>query len=352
MTKMTPSILIGGCGSSGTTLLAHLLNASNSIFCGPELNLFNKFHLYVNPFDYSCEEFLSLLKEGLPTTGNLNTDLLAESTHRRPESTRNFMLDLDVYGYTEARVSKLAFESQQLSDFADKFFAPCLDKEKKMIWAEKTPTNAYCVREFLSSFSSGHYIHIVRDGRDVVPSLMRRGFKAEAAVRRWLHDTAAGYPLREHERCLIIKYEDLVTDPSKIIGKIFEFLKIQENTEHVFESAENSELMCRLHDVWNLRPNQKISNSSMFKWKGRDYAYKLYLEQLFRYTQLHETLAKDWGIPFPHNANVLLSLFGYNPADDWNANPKYGFRFLWHYFQEAIIGLLRPRILYCKVSIH
>lgn len=349
---MTPSILIGGCGSSGTTLLAHLLNASNSIFCGPELNLFNKFQLYVNPFDYSFEEFCSLLDEGIPTIGSLDTDLLAESTHRRPESTRNFMLDLNVYGYTQAQVSKLASKARQFNEFADKFFAPCLKKEKKIIWAEKTPTNAYCINEFLTSFSSGHYIHIVRDGRDVVPSLMKRGFKAEAAVRRWLHDTAAGYPFREHEKCLIVKYEDLVAHPAKIISRIFKFLNIRENAEHVIDRAKNAKLKCHMHDEWNHRPDQEISDTSMFKWKRHDYIDKIYLEQLFKRTHLDEKIAANWQIPFPYNGNVILALFGYNLTDEWDLNPEYGIRFLWHLFQESVIGLLRPRNLYCTISIH
>ena len=69
------------------------------------------------------------------------------------------MLDLYVYGYTEDQVTKLAAECQDFYEFADKFFAPSLEKEKKIMWAEKTPTNAYCVKEFLSLFFSGHYIH-------------------------------------------------------------------------------------------------------------------------------------------------------------------------------------------------
>ena len=348
---MNRSILIGGCGSSGTTLLAHLLNASNSIFCGPELNLFNKLKLYLQPFKYTYRDFLALLKNGIPTTGNCETDLLSESTHRKPASTRNFMLDLDVYDYTEYQVSKIASECQSFFEFSNKFYEPCLKKEKKIIWAEKTPTNVYCIKEFLSLFSSGLYIHIVRDGRDVVPSLMKRGYDAEAAIRRWIHDTAAGYHFREHEKCLIIKYEDLVTHPKKIIKKIFQFTDISENVELLIRKARNSSRMYNLHNEWNFRPDQEISNSAMLKWKRSDYSDKAFLEQLFKHTHLDETLASNWGMPLPCNGNDLLTLFGYDASDNWNVNPKYGLRFLWFYFQESIISLLRPRKLYCTVTL-
>ena len=351
MAETTSSLLIGGCGSSGTTLLAHLLNASDSIYCGPELNLFNKLQLYINPFDYTREKFLFLLKKGIPTKGYLDTDLLAESTHRRPDSTRNFMLDLDVYGYTEGLVSKLAAGCQDFCEFANKFFAPCLEKEKKMMWAEKTPTNIYCVKEFLSLFSLGRYVHIVRDGRDVVPSLIKRGYKAEAAIRRWLHDTAAGFPFREHEKCLTIRYEDLVVNPVQILNKIFRFLNVSDRAEQVIAIAQNKNLASHSLDEWSLSPNEKISSTAIWKWKRHDYNDKGFIEQLFRHVYLDESVAKNWGLPLPCNGNVLLSLFGYDPSDDWNVRPNYGLRFLWHYCQESIISLLRPRKLYCTSSL-
>ena len=351
MTKIFSSLLIGGCGSSGTTLLAHLINASDSIYCGPELNLFNKLQLYIHPFHYTREKFLSLLKKGIPTIGELNSDLLAESTHRRPISTRNFMLDLDVYGYTIGQICDLAAEYKDFYAFANEFFLPCLKKEKKIMWAEKTPTNAYCVKEFLSSFSSGYYIHMVRDGRDVVPSLIKRGYKAETAIRRWLHDTAAGFPFRKSKKCLIIKYEDLVRNPAQILDKIFRFLKLNDSAELAVEKAQNKNLLSHPLDEWNFRPNKKISNAAVSKWKQLDYSDKGYLEQLFRHVYLDESIAKNWGLPLRCNGNALLSQFGYDPSDNWNVRPDYGFRLLWHYCEEVLISLLHPRKLYCISSI-
>ncbi len=153
-------ILIGGCGSSGTSLLAHLLNATNSIFCGPELDCFNKLELYTQPFQYTSEEFRVLMDNGIPTTGNSNTDLLAPSTHRRLSSTRNFMMNIDAYGYSKKQVCELAADSFDFNQFADRFFTPWLKDMNKTIWAEKTPTNVYCIGEFLSRFNNGRYIHI------------------------------------------------------------------------------------------------------------------------------------------------------------------------------------------------
>jgi hypothetical protein len=345
------SILIGGCGSSGTSLLAHLLNATNSIFCGPELDCFNKLDLYTKPFEYTLEEFRELMDYGIPTTGNSNTDLLAPSTHRKLSSTRNFMMNIKAYGYSKDQVCEIAENSRDFNQFADKFYAPWLKETNKIIWAEKTPTNAYCIREFLSLFDHGRYLHIVRDGRDVVLSLMKRGFNTEASVRRWLHDTALAFPYRKNKKCLIIRYEDLVTKPEFLMRSIFRFLNISENPGDVIEKAKHTEVLTSSLDEWTVFPNQEISNKAMFKWRRHDYHDKKFIEQLFRHTFLNETIAAECGLPVPCNGNLLLLLLGYDPFDGWDSSPKLGPRFLWHYFQEFLLGHLRPRRLYCFVSL-
>ena len=58
-------ILIGGCGSSGTTLLRVLLNAHPKTHCGTELNLFNNKIFYDEDFSYSRFDFKDLLSNRL-----------------------------------------------------------------------------------------------------------------------------------------------------------------------------------------------------------------------------------------------------------------------------------------------
>jgi hypothetical protein len=291
------------------------------------------------------------MDNGIPTTGNSNTDLLAPSTHRKLSSTRNFMMNIDAYGYSKDQVCKLAGDSFNFNEFADRFFAPWLKDTNKTIWAEKTPTNVYCIEEFLSQFNNGRYIHIVRDGRDVVSSLMKRGFKAEASVRRWLHDTAIAFPYRENEKCSIIRYEDLVAYPEELMRSIFRFLNIGDNAGDVIQRAKHSEVLTSSLNEWTVLPNHEISNKAMFKWRRHDYNDKKFIEQLFRHTFLNETVATKCGLPVPCNGNILLLLFGYDPLDGWDLSPKFGARFLWHYFQELVLGHMRPRRLYCFVSL-
>jgi hypothetical protein len=343
-------ILIGGCGSSGTTLLANLLNASSSIFCGPELYLFNKKELYSRPFRYTVQDFSILLDNGLLTTSTLDTVFLSRSTFFQPYSDLSFMLNLNAYGYNQSEVCELAASFNGFSHFIDAFYERPLRVAQKTVWAEKSPTNIYCIREFLSLYPSGRYIHVIRDGRDVVPSLMLRGHTPEAAVRRWLHDTAAGYPHRKSNRYIEIKYEDLVTYPQETLDMLFDFLRIGERASTVLQNIKNNEKVHKGVDTWTMQPDQEISPSAMLKWKRQEFKDKGFIQQLFSHTYLAGKVAHRWGLPEPCTGNDVLSLFGYDRTDEWNQQPGFGLRFMWHYIQERLFSVLRPLELCCAVS--
>jgi hypothetical protein len=343
-------ILIGGSGSSGTTLVANLLNASSSIFCGPELYLFNKKDLYRRPFRYTAGDFNVLLNKGLATASTLNTVFLSRSTFFHPYSDFSFLLNLSAYGYNPREVCEMAASCPDFKHFVDSFYKRPLEFAQKTVWAEKSPTNIYCIQEFLSLYPSGRYIHVVRDGRDVIPSLMLRGHTPEAAVRRWLHDTAAGYPHRKSDRYLEIRYEDLVFQPEETLDMLFDFLNINEKAANVLRRAKNNEKAYRVHETWTMQPDQEISPRATMKWKRQEFRKKFFIEQLFCYTHLAEKLARSWELPLPCSGNDILSLFGYDHKDQWNLQPGRGLRFMWHYLQERLFSKLRPLELCCAVS--
>ena len=345
-------ILIGGCGSSGTTLLANLLNATASIFCGPELHLFNKKELYTRPFRYTAEDFSILLNNGLLTTSTLDTVFLSRSTFFRPYSDLSFMLNLNAYGYNHKELCELAVSCRHFRDFADSFYERPLSLAQKTVWAEKSPTNINCIQEFLSLYPSGRYIHVVRDGRDVVPSLIFRGHTPEAAVRRWLHDTAAGYPHRKSDRYFEIKYENLVTHPEETMDMLFDFLNIDERAVTILQRIKNNEKVYKGHESWTMQPDQEISSKATMKWKRQEFRNKAFIEQLFCYTHLAEKLVRKWELPLLCSGNDILSLFGYDHKDNWNLQPGCGLRFMWHYLQERLFSKLRPLQLCCGVSLN
>lgn len=72
-------------------------------------------------------------------------------------------------------------------------------------------------------------ITIIRDGNDVISSIMKRGKKESRIAReRWeragqiIYELNTKYP----EKTVTISYEDLVTDPESLINKIADFIGI------------------------------------------------------------------------------------------------------------------------------
>lgn len=70
-------------------------------------------------------------------------------------------------------------------ELANKFENHILDYADKEIWAEKTPKNIYVSHLFLDEFSDSKFIHIVRDPRDVILSLIGRNYSIIEAAERW-----------------------------------------------------------------------------------------------------------------------------------------------------------------------
>jgi hypothetical protein len=101
-------------------------------------------------------------------------------------------------------------------------------------WGDKNPHYASpvhegCLETISELFPGTRFIHIIRDGRDVVTSLVRKGWADfERAHHVWTThvDIGSQFCARFPDSCLEIRYEDLVRDDVAGAKRIFEFLGI------------------------------------------------------------------------------------------------------------------------------
>jgi hypothetical protein len=102
-------------------------------------------------------------------------------------------------------------------------------------WGDKnphyaSPENRGCLETIDELFPESRFIHIVRDGRDVATSLIRRGWAGFGQAHRiWLNHTEIGSSFgrsRPVGRYLEIRYEDLVADDVRGAREIFDFLAL------------------------------------------------------------------------------------------------------------------------------
>ncbi len=91
----------------------------------------------------------------------------------------------------------------------------------------------------LERFPEARFIHVIRDGRDVVCSMrqhpdrrwvdgawvkVHRPLSLDQYARRWVLDTEAGMAHRGDPRYLEVRYEDLVQDPAGVLEGLLQRL--------------------------------------------------------------------------------------------------------------------------------
>lgn len=205
--RLDAPIFIGGASSSGNTLLARMFSRHPDVFCGQEMSLFNKQRIY-SDFNVVKRMLPVWLKRGLPTDG------YSQYAKIIPE-VENGLLTRDLLLHFASRAGSLR-------DFVDQIQAHCLSKSGKSVLAEKTPSDVYCFRQLAALYPNCVLIHSVRDGRDVVCSLMKRGYDIFQATSIWLFNATSGIGCRDLPNYIEVRYEELVQDPQAIVPRICE----------------------------------------------------------------------------------------------------------------------------------
>lgn len=192
-------VVIGGCGSSGTTLLRRMLDRHPEVFCGPESTVFLK----------------------------------------RMSSIRDIA---QRFGFEPSQVAAWRHESCTRVEFVERFQAACLAKSGKRVWAEKTPENIRAFPQIAARFPQARLIHVIRDGRDVACSLRQAAWMPlekitggadrgspealDACIRYWAERVRFGREMRGHPRYVEVRYEDLVAEPRETMTRLLASLDL------------------------------------------------------------------------------------------------------------------------------
>jgi protein-tyrosine sulfotransferase len=180
----TGPIVIGGCGSSGTTLLRRMLNRHPAIACGPESTVF--------------------------------LERVTGPTELGPRM-----------GFEASEVERWQRESRSQAEFIDRFQAACLAQARKSVWADKTPENIMRVDFVWRHFPKARFVHMIRDGRDVACSLRRQTWvkseyraAADVAARcaaYWVERVSVRRRIAADPRYTELRYEHLVKRPEETL---------------------------------------------------------------------------------------------------------------------------------------
>ena len=188
-------VFIGGAPRSGTTLLRAIINASGTITCGPEARI-------------------------VPALAALSHQV--EHMHMPVLQAQ--------YGLARDQLH------QQFATAINAFFEPMQQNSGCRV-AEKTPANILHFAQLRRLFPQSPLIAIIRDGRDVVASLLSMDWRdarsgqpmdivrdAGAAARLWVASIEAGEAMRSDPNYFELRYESLVRHPRDMISGLFAFL--------------------------------------------------------------------------------------------------------------------------------
>jgi len=273
-TSSTNLIAIGGCGRSGTTLMRVMLDTHSQIASGPESLLF------------------------LPT--KIDLEVLAEK------------FDLDVVALEE-----LLDKSDSRAEFTNKFQELYIASVKKEIWADKTARNIHRIPYIFDHFPNAKFIHVVRDGRDVISSLLthrkRRlskgkieltGYRMplENCIRRWRKAIGDCLEHRGHPNYCEVQYQDLVLDTRNALKQVCEFLEVpfEENMLEYHTVDTSSRDPTKF--IQNVEATKPISTNSLGRWR-RDLSAE---QQKEVHEAVHDLLEK-MGFNIGKNVNIVDS---------------------------------------------
>jgi hypothetical protein len=201
-----------GCNRSGTTMLRGMVDSHPDIAVPPE-------SYFVVPVLHRAASY--------EQAGGLDLDTLLADVRGNPSFRRNWQLSAESLAAlrdnggppdTAAAVAAL--------------YAAYAREHGKARYADKTPQHVLHIELLARSFPGARFVHLVRDGRDVVPSLLENRHgprKFPAAVEYWrgrvLAGRRAGLVLGP-DRYLEIRYEDLVADPEAGLAQLCGFLDL------------------------------------------------------------------------------------------------------------------------------
>ncbi|MCP4999614.1 MAG: sulfotransferase [Hyphomicrobiales bacterium] len=115
---------------------------------------------------------------------------------------------------------------------------------------EKTPEHITFIPVIRANIAGSRFIIPVRDGRDVVASLVRRGKTLEIAIQDWIYRNMFALAEQEKPDVLVYRHEDLVRDPKKTIGRICSFLGI-EYSDALLDYSNQNRNWFHEKDLWS-----------------------------------------------------------------------------------------------------
>ena len=202
--------IIIGSPRSGTTLLRFMLDAHPDLAIPPETGFLVPCAQRAGKGPVSLEDFFQTVT-GYPSE--------APGWH-------DFQIPQDTF-----RATLRTIEPFTVADGIRIFYQLYASRFGKSRWGDKTPLYCMHVRSIEALLPEAHFVHIIRDGRDVALSLRPMWFAPgrdiETLASHWRQCVTTGRQQGSLcRRYMEVRYEQLIEDSREVLAGICEFLDL------------------------------------------------------------------------------------------------------------------------------
>jgi sulfotransferase family protein len=285
-----PMPIIVGAPRSGTTLLRFMLDSHPTMTIPPETG-----------FLVPCAQ--------LTSRGTiLRQDLFQVVTRYPPDAPgwHDFQIP---EGTFLARLGEI--EPFTVAEGIRAFYQLYASRFGKLRWGDKTPLYCMHLQTIEAILPEAHFIHIIRDGRDVAMSLRQMWFSPgrdiETLATHWCQWVTTAR--QQGTRCrhyMEVRYEQLIEDTRKVLERISQFLDLEYNNrmlryhEYVPERLQEHKSRFRLDGSLLVTQEQRLrqqyqttqapTRSRVFAWKR-----EMHSEERRRFEAIAGEVLREFG---------------------------------------------------------
>ncbi|MGD8813296.1 MAG: sulfotransferase [Anaerolineales bacterium] len=244
---------IVGCPRSGTTLVQKLLGARQDTYTLRETHFFQNIR---RPGPAKLLDYWRLSKTQVDLAYafiSRNNDLQVEHDPRNVRSL------------------------PQAVHFLDQLMSAEASARGRVAWVEKTPAHLYFVRWIERYLPSAHIVHVLRDGRDVVASLIdvadrfpqakawRYSQDVSAAIGTYNRYLRASLKCRGRSNHVFIRYEHIIEDVDREKKRLFNLLDLaDQESSATLKDLHHS--VVREDEVWKEDFGNQIRDTRLAKF--------------------------------------------------------------------------------------
>lgn len=258
-----PPIFIIGNPRSGTTLFRLMLSAHPNIYIAQECGFLEYFYNKYKDFHGEKKLIDNYIKDVLNSRK-------IEFWNLDETGLKSFVYDRTPNNYKELAASIYEY-------YGEKFYP---DKNR---WGDKNNYYLHHIEKIYDIYPEVKFLHIVRDGRDVVRSYLDLSKTKDnskyspdlpktiqSASKDWvnnLNDISNSFKKINSDNIFEFRYEDLVMFPQKKLGEICDFLNEPFSDNMINYNQSNVDKEPEEFDGWKKTLNKGLVKTRINKWK-------------------------------------------------------------------------------------